>query len=183
VHLSDVTQPPSQLPPAAAAQSAKRNFWQRRVRDPLVAQLTQGITPEKIALTLAVGTACALFPIIGTTTLLCALAAIALRLNQPIIQLLNQACWPIHIPVALGCIRFGERIFSAPHVSFNFKRVNHLFWDEPRVFFHEFGDTVLHAIVAWSLLAPVFILVVYFLTLPITRRVARLKAKTDEASP
>ncbi|MGC4071325.1 MAG: DUF2062 domain-containing protein [Nibricoccus sp.] len=76
-----MTQPPSQLPPAAAAQSAKRNFWQRRVRDPLVAQLTQGITPEKIALTLAVGTACALFPIIGMTTLLCALAAIALRLN------------------------------------------------------------------------------------------------------
>ena len=38
----------------------RRTFWQTRVRDPIVAQLTQGITPEKIALTIAIGSALAL---------------------------------------------------------------------------------------------------------------------------
>ena len=67
--------------------------------DPIAAQLTQGITPEKIALTLAVGSALALFPILGTTTLLCLLAGILLRLNQPIIQMVNALCTPLHLPV------------------------------------------------------------------------------------
>ena len=40
-------------PPPADA-TTRRTLWQRRVRDPIVAQLTQGITPEKIALTIAV---------------------------------------------------------------------------------------------------------------------------------
>ena len=168
--------PPASPPPA-------RTFWQRRVREPIIAQLTQGITPEKIALTLAVGSACSLFPILGATTILCFLAAIVLRLNQPITQLLNQAFWPVHLPAIYGCVRLGEWLFSAPHVSFSMKRMSHLFWNQPHAFFHEFGSTALYATVAWLLIAPVFIPAVYFLALPITRRVARLKAKTEEASP
>jgi uncharacterized protein (DUF2062 family) len=57
--------------PVAVSPSPQRTFWQRRVRDPIVLQLTQGITPEKIALTVAIGSAIGLFPIIGTTSLLC----------------------------------------------------------------------------------------------------------------
>jgi len=55
-----VTEP---LIPDAAAPA--RTSWQRHVIDPIAVQLTQGITPEKIALTLAVGSAFALFPILG----------------------------------------------------------------------------------------------------------------------
>ncbi len=178
-----MTAPAPSTPPPPDAPSDKRSFWQRRLRDPIVAQLTQGITPEKIALTLAVGMACALFPVLGFTTLLCTVAAVALKLNQPIIQLLNQASWPIHIPVMFACIRTGEHLFSAPHLSFDFTRMRQLLWNEPALFFHEFGATALHAAVAWCLFAPPFIAIVYFTTLPITRRIARLKARTDEASP
>src|SRR5205823_3058237 len=35
---------------AGRGQGEGRSFWERRVRDPILAQLRQGITPEKIAL-------------------------------------------------------------------------------------------------------------------------------------
>lgn len=161
----------------------RRNFWQRRVRDPIVAQLTQGITPEKIALTVAVGSAFALFPVLGTTTLLCFLVAWGLRLNQPLVQLINQALWPAHLPAILGCIRLGERIFGAPHARPSFRAMRELLWSDPTTFFHRFGLTVMYAIVAWAILAPFYIAIVYYVALPITREVTLLKHKAEHHPP
>ncbi|QYM79587.1 DUF2062 domain-containing protein [Horticoccus luteus] len=159
-------------PPAA---EPKRSLWQRRVLDPIVAQLTQGITPEKIALTLAVGSACALFPILGTTTILCFLVALVLRLNQPIVQLINQALWPVHVPVIYLCVRLGERVFAVPHVPFRIRHMQEMLWHHPGVFFHQFGMTAVHAVIAWAMLAPFYILLVYALSLPLTRSIYRIK--------
>ena len=161
----------SPLPPPS------RTFWQRRVRDPIIAQLTQGITPEKIALTVAVGSAFALFPILGTTTLLCFLAALTLKLNQPIIQLINQACWPLHVPVIYLCVRLGEKFFGATPVHFNIREMNQLFWSEPARFLHDFGTTALHAVVAWLVVAPVYVIAVYYISLPLMRSITRMKAE------
>ena len=157
-----------------AAASPKRTLWQRRIIDPLVAQLTQGITAEKIALTIAVGGACSLFPIFGTTTLLCFLVALILRLNQPVIQLLNQAMWPLHVPAVLWLIRLGELIFGVPHQRLHFRETYHLFWHDPTLFFEKFGSAALHAIVAWALLAPLFIVLCYYALLPLMRAIDRI---------
>lgn len=169
--------PPVPNDAASIPTPPSRTLWQRRVRDPLVAQLTQGITPEKIALTIAVGSALALFPILGTTTLLCFLAALWLRLNQPIIQLINQACWPIHLPVIFACVRLGERLFHVPHRPFRVREMQHLLWTEPGRFFQDFGLTAAHTVVAWAILAPVYIAIVYVVALPIIRSIVRLKAE------
>ena len=167
--------------PARSDPLTSRNFWQRRVRDPIIAQLTQGITPEKIALTLAVGSAFALFPVIGTTTLLCFLVAIALRLNQPLVQLINQALWPAHLPAIFGCIRLGESLFGAPHVHFSIRYMREHLWTDPGLFFHQFGLSVLYAVVAWAVVAPFFITAVYYIALPITREITYLKHKAEGA--
>ena len=159
-----------------------RSLWQRRIRDPIVAQLTQGITPEKIAVTLAVGSAFAVFPILGTSTLLCFLAAYFLKLNQPITQLINQACWPLHLPVIYLCVRLGEKIFGAPAHHFDLRQMKDLLWNEPARFFNDFGASALHAIVAWSLLAPVYIGLVYAGSLPLMRVIHRMKAEAAAKS-
>lgn len=161
----------------------RRNFWQRRVRDPIVAQLTQGITPEKIALTIAVGSAFALFPVLGTTTLLCFLVAWGLRLNQPIVQLINQALWPAHLPAIVLCIRLGEKIFGAPHVRPSFRAMHNLLWSDPEQFFRRFGLTLMYAIVAWAIITPFYIAIVYYIALPITRKVTSLKHRAESTPP
>ncbi len=173
--------PPPSPPPAPAS------FWQRRIVHPIIQQLTQGISPEKIALTLAIGSALALFPIVGTTTLLCLLFGIVLRLNQPIIQLVNGICTPLHLPVILALIRLGERLFGIPHTRLSIRFMSQLFWDEPGVFFHRFGTTALHAIVAWTLIMPVWITLVYFIARPVLAELNRMRAeaavKTAETEP
>jgi uncharacterized protein (DUF2062 family) len=161
------------LPSAPPAPS--RTFWQHRVIDPLVAQLTQGITPEKIALTIAIGSALALFPILGTTTLLCLLVGIALRLNQPIIQAVNYLCYPIHLPLIWWMVRTGEWLFDETHRSFKMRVVAQMLWDEPRQFFRIFGTTLFHAIVVWAILAPFWVALIYQIAMSALREIARVR--------
>ncbi len=152
-----------------------RTFWQRRVLDPVVAQLTQGITPEKIALTVSIGSCIALFPILGTTTLLCLLVGIVLRLNQPIIQAVNYLLTPIHIPLIWWMVRTGEWLFGEPHHPFKMRVLANLLWEEPMQFLRVFGLTGLHAIVVWAILAPFWTVLIYHLLLPVLREVARVR--------
>lgn len=144
--------------------------------DPIAAQMTQGITPEKIALTLAVGSALALFPIIGTTTLLCLLAGVLLKLNQPIIQLVNMLCATIHFPVIVGLFRMGHWMYGVPYARLGTGMIHRMldtFWEDPGKFFERFGVDALHAVVAWAVLAPVWTLLIYALSVPVLREVIR----------
>ena len=164
------------------------SFWQRRVVKPIVHQLTQGISPEKIALALAVGSACALFPILGTTTFLCIVVGIALKLNQPILQLVNVLCVPIHIPVILGLVRMGEWLFRDPVIYFHVGRMNKIHWDHPGIFIHWLSTAALHSSAAWAILLPIWIPLIYFIFLPVLREVDRMRAAaavktTDERPP
>jgi uncharacterized protein (DUF2062 family) len=152
-----------------------RTPWQRHVIDPIASQLTQGITPEKVALTLAVGTALALFPILGTTTLLCIAAGVLLKLNQPIIQIVNALCTPIHLPVIYLEFRFGNWLFGVPSPHLGIL-MNHLLWSDPREFIEKFGLTAMHAITGWICVAPIWTLLVYVMALPVLREALRRKA-------
>ena len=155
--------------------------------DPIAAQLTQGITPEKIALTLAVGSALALFPILGTTTLLCLLAGVLLRLNQPIIQIVNALCTPIHLPVIYLLVRLGNKVFNEQSEHLGIRMMNHMLWENPSEFLERFGMTALHAIAAWGMIMPFWLLIVYVLSLPVLREALRRRivivAPTTQAPP
>ena len=176
------TAPDSVLP------DPQRPFWQRRVREPIVAQLTQGITPEKIALTFAAGSAAALFPVFGVTSILCFFVALWLRLNQPIIQTLNQLLLPVHVAAILLCVRLGETIFQVPpaeRLMLDPRKIHHLyfahFWSHPirslTFYVTDNSDSVFYSIVAWAILAPFYIAAVYYTTRPILRSVARIRAE------
>jgi uncharacterized protein (DUF2062 family) len=153
-----------------------RTSWQRHVIDPIAVQLTQGITPEKIALTMAVGSALALFPIFGTTTLLCLLAGIVLKLNQAIIQLVNMLCATIHFPLIVCLFRLGHMMFGVPYTHIGLGMIHHMldtFWEDPTKFFERFGLDALHAIAAWAVLAPMWMMIIYMIALPVVREVLR----------
>lgn len=164
--MSEPSNPPPSVP----------SLWQRRVIHPIAVQLTQGTTPDKIALTVAVGSAFALFPILGTTTLLCLIAGIILSLNQPIIQIVNGICTPLHFTVIPLLFRLGAVLFDVPRRHLNIRMINQMFWDDPGLFLHRMGLAALHAICAWALLAPFWIGLVYFCARPVFREWARMRA-------
>ena len=155
--------------------SRLKKFWQERVVAVIVAQFTQGFTPQKIALTIALGLNLAVFPILGSTTLLCALVAFCLKLNQPVIQLVNWLAYPLQFMLLLGFVRIGEWVMRAPPVSFSIPELLRKFEESPTKFMHDFGLTGVHGIVAWLLIAPFVAALIYFLLLPPLEKLATRK--------
>lgn len=151
--------------------SSSRSFWQRRVVEPLVAQLTQGVTPDKLAATFAVGTACSLFPIFGFTTLLNLGVGLRLRLNQPILQTLNQLLGPVQLVMIIVYMRTGEWLWRATETRFTVGEMLRVFHEASLgEFVRRFGWAGVHAFSAWALTAPVLIATLYFGLLPFMRR-------------
>jgi len=139
----------------------------------LLAQLRQGITPRKIALTIALAITLSVFPVLGATTALCAVAAFFLKLNQPIIQVINWLATPLQLASLMLFVRIGEWLTRAPALPFSPPQLLARFRLAPWQFLQDFGTTVLRAIIAWLLIAPTLALLLYVLLLPAVRRLAR----------
>lgn len=149
-----------------------QNFFRRRILQPVIDQLKQGVTPEKIALTIALGIALGIFPIIGSTTLLCLLAGILLKLNQPIIQVVNYLIYPVQILLVIVFVRIGEFIFNAKPISFSVFQLKDEFVRDPILFMKHFGSAGLQGIAGWFLIAPFVALSIYFALLPLIKKTA-----------
>jgi len=149
-----------------------RSFWQRRVRVPLIALFTQGITPDKIALTFAVGAACSMFPFLGTTSLLNLLVGLRLKLNHPLLQTLNQVLGPVHLVMIVIYVRLGEWLWQMDD-HFTLAEMLRVFRDATfGEFLQRFGWAGIHALTAWVLTTPALIAAVYYLSRPALRRLA-----------
>ena len=152
-------------------------FWRRRILGPIRGQLTQGVAPDTIALTLGVGSACSLFPFFGFTTLLNLGAGFALRMNQPILQTLNQVLGPVQLLLILAYVRTGEVIWRATDDRFTIAEVLQAFRDKSiSDFLQRFGWAGVHALTAWLLTSPLVIAAIYFATRPALRRALKRAA-------
>src|SRR5215469_15066683 len=107
------------------------NSWRERVVALVVAQLVQGVTPQKIALSIALGISFGVFPVLGTTTMLCAIVAFRLKLNQPVIQLVNWLVYPLQLGLMLVFVRIGEWITHAPQISLSIPALVQTLHDSP----------------------------------------------------
>jgi uncharacterized protein (DUF2062 family) len=160
----------------------KEGFFYRKLVRPVLELLKQGVTPEKIALSLALGAALGVFPALGWTTGLCAIAALALRLNLPAIQIVNYFMYPAQIALLIPFFRMGEKLFRAPHLPISvpemYAMIRVSMWGAIKVLW----TTTWHAIVVWMLIAPVFVALAYGILAPLLRRVLRRQIKqTAEA--
>ncbi len=157
-----------------------------KVAAAIVAQLTQGLSPEKIALTVAVALCIAVNPVIGTTTIGCFVAAWALRLNQPIMQTINWSSYALQLLLIFPFIRLGEKIFHAPPERRSFAELAALMKADPLGSLAMLSSTIGHAVVAWLLVAPLILAAVYFATLPLIRaasaRLAAARAKDADVA-
>ena len=80
--------------------------------------LQGGLTPQKLALTLCLGTATGVLPLLWGTTILAAGLAALFRLNQAAMQALNYLCYPLQLALFIPFCRLGEHLFPwGPAVS------------------------------------------------------------------
>lgn len=141
-----------------------------RIRDPFLGMLRQGLSPEGLAWSLAVGLALGVIPLIGTSTVLCVGVALAFRLNQPAMQLANYLVYPLQILLWYPFLRLGERLFSTPHETVSLAHLQAALrldaWGALRLFW----TGLWHASVAWLLVMPVPMLLLAWGLPPVFRR-------------
>jgi uncharacterized protein (DUF2062 family) len=139
--------------------------------------LCQGISPQRLALTLALGFAIGCFPVVGIPTALCAVLALALRLNLPIIQAANYVVMPLQLFLMVPFVRLGERILASGH--YQSAKAGVLLHASPDTVLSNLSSLAAHAMLAWLLIAiPAVALMTIMLTL-VLRRVPALT--TSEA--
>lgn len=150
-----------------------RKWARERIAVPILELLKQGVTPEKIALSIAFGIVLGVLPALGITTALCFLIALIFRLNPIAIQIVNYAMYPLQIALLLPFIRLGEFLFRAGQLPLTIFQLEQMVHQNSIVALHLLWTTIWHAITAWALIAPFAVVTIYLVTAPILRRAAR----------
>ena len=146
------------------------------IRENLARQLNtgwigQGISPQRLAITLALGFAIGCLPVVGIPTLLCAALALALRLNLPAMQAANYVAMPLQFALIVPFVKLGGWIFSGRSNS----AVVSSLWGHPSVLdlAQQSGALVGHTLTAWLVIA---LPAVLLLTVPLTLVLRRIPA-------
>ncbi len=167
--------PTEALPTETDSPPPKRTFWQRRLGDPLVRQLRQGVTPRKLAATLAVSLACSLFPFLGFTTGLNLLVGVRLRMNQPLMQTINYLVTPLHLVMIVVYVKIGAILWNGDASAFSVGGMVEAFRQlSVGEFLQQFGWIGVYAFTAWAISVPLILALVYYPARPAVRRLARL---------
>ena len=163
--------------------AVRSGFFRRRLAGPIGALLQQGMSPELVSRTIAVGTVCSLFPFLGATTTLNFLVGWRLRMNQPILQTLNLVLGPVQLVLILGYVRVGEWVWRTQGEPFTVTGMVRAFSEMTFVdFLGRFGWAGGHALTAWLLTAPFLAGLVYLGVRPLVRRLRVLPAETGRVS-
>lgn len=123
--------------------------------------LREGLSPRRIAIAVALGIGIGVFPIYGTTTIMCACAAFIFRLNAPLIFANHYAMTFVKPLLIIPFLRVGEWIFRAEAMPLSLPELTRRFREDALGFFSEFGWSFLHALVGWLVTMPLALLAVY----------------------
>jgi len=135
---------------------------QKRIVEPVVALVKQGISPEKISLGMACGIVLGIFPVLGSTTILCGVAALIFRLNLPAIQLVNYIVYPLQIMLLIPFFHLGDLLFQVEPLPLSAQELIALLRSDLWGTMRSFSSTTLRAIVAWLLISLPTFLVLHF---------------------
>lgn len=149
-----------------------RAWTRRRLLDPVLALLRQGVTAEKLALSLAFGLGLGIFPVLGIPTILCTAAAMSLRLNLPAIQLVNYLAAPLQLALIIPFVRVGEHLLGVPAQPLTIAEGFRLLDAGVLNAIVTLWDAIVHAALGWIVIGPFLIYAVYLISKPPLRRAA-----------
>ena len=147
------------------------DWLRRKVRDPLLAELRQGATPEAVAAAVSVSLAIAINPIIGTTTVGCLLAGRLFRLNHVVMQVVNHLSYPLQILLIVPFVRLGESLTGAEPIALSPGALIDEFNRSFTGFVQKFGLAYAHGLLGWVLVVPVAAWLLNFALRAVFRRV------------
>jgi uncharacterized protein (DUF2062 family) len=165
------------LSPNKRRTASPRNIYFQKVLDWLRAFLQQGLTPDALALGVALGMVVGVFPIFGLTTVLAIAFAILLRVNMPLVQTVNYLMTPIHLLMIIPWIRGGDWLFRHRVENWTLAGITALVEKDPWLALGELGNTTLRAIGAWAVVAPFAVGILFLILRPLFHRLANIPVK------
>jgi len=132
-----------------------------RLWNPVLRALRAGTSPRQLALTCALGVVIGIFPVYGSTTLLCFAAALLLRLNVLVMQAVNYLLTPVQLILLIPFMQAGNWFFGLPPLFYPLDQIvvqaKGDFW-----FFLRFlGKSLLAGAVVWAAVAAVLLPVLF----------------------
>lgn len=135
--------------------------------------LRQGISPRRLALTLALGFTIGCVPVVGLPTVACTAIALALGLNLPAIQAANYAATPFQLALIVPFLKLGVSVVTFG--TWPLAVAGRLAGSPVLKMAAYTGGMAIHALLGWALVAaPAAVIMTLILTAAL-RRVPALK--------
>ncbi len=131
-----------------------REFFRCRILRPLLRLLRGGVTPRRLAWSLALGIVLGINPSVGLTTLLVIMLAWIFGLNQVASQIGAHAMAPFHLLLFIPFIQLGVHLFHTRRLPLDRKQIEHLS-HHPLRLVRDIWQWEWHALIVWGVVAAV----------------------------
>ena len=131
-----------------------RETFRCKVLRPLLRLLRGGVTPRRLAWSLAVGIVIGINPSVGLTTLIVVLLAWSFGLSQVASQIGAHFVTPLHLLLFLPFIELGVHLFHTRSLPMDRRQLEHLS-HHPLRLVHEIWRWEWHALIVWAVVAAI----------------------------
>ena len=147
-------------------------YLRDRAIDPLLGFLKQGMSPEKLALTVCFGIIWGIFPILGTSTALCVVTAFLFRLNHAAIQIVNYVVYPLQFILLIPFLQGGVWLSRSTVLKYDVEELIALFTNDLLGAISELGSVLIFGVVAWLISSAPIFMISYFILSRLFRRIS-----------
>jgi len=131
-----------------------REWFRCHVLRPLLRALRSGVTPRRLAWSLALGMVVGINPSVGLTTLLVVLVAWVFGLSKLASLIGTHVVAPLHLLLFIPFIELGVYLFHTGKMPMDRKQLEHLS-HHPFRMVHEIWRWEWHALIVWAVVAAV----------------------------
>jgi len=155
------------------------NFIRRRIVDPIIDLMRQGLSPEKLGLSLAFGITGGLFPIPGTTSIICAAFIYFFKLNLVATQVANLCMTPLDLALMIPFIKAGDFLLGSESFKGSTSDIKNKMSEDFFGFLGDFWIALLHGIFVWIIFAIAATYILYRIFVPLIANFQRRKDSLD----
>jgi len=162
--------------PVSTPPAPQGSWFRRKVIAPVLGLLKQGLSPEQLALTFAVGAVVGLIPFLGAITTVATLVALRLRLNVAAMPVVSHMMTPLQLVLIVPLLRWGARLLGgAEKNELTVDGIRTLFANDWRAALQLLWRAELGALAIWLLAGMPLIAVLFYSLRPMFRRMAAKK--------
>ncbi|BAS91868.1 uncharacterized protein [Oryza sativa Japonica Group] len=138
---------------------------QNKVVDPLMQVVRRGAEPKQLAFSAALGVTLGIFPICGTTVILCgvAIAMLGSSCNAVTVMVLNFVVTPLELSLIVPFLRFGEVITGSGHFPLTSDAFKKVITGQAS---KDVMLSIVHAMLGWLIAAPFALAALYMVFTP-----------------